>query len=395
MNEESSQRIESHLRTIVGIITIALIICAVLFAASPLLYLWRLMEVVDAGDTNGVAAMVDMAAIPDGLGDAIAERVTQKVDRKGWRRVFGRATRVVTRHTLSPELLTDILAGRVFPGTDSGAGFTSIDGLNYDGWSYFWIDLEVEEIRMIRLRLRRKGLASWELYSIRLKEDYQRTREEEEEARRAEREEREAALIEERTEAARELLGDDFISPEEIASARGLRYSEEQTAELYRTLPNRGTVEWLEQNGYTLVAGPPYEVSLLDINSRFLLAGGDDWRTNERETFAREEKVSCRWYMLRGGWTPNSPGKTWSEQVSLLQSGETVPTAVELLWALTSHKAVRGTYLVSDMFLRTSSVDANGNHVYVARQNEGGFYLSGWDDSSTSDRLGLASAREP
>ncbi len=396
MSEHSLQQVESHLRWMINTITTILIICVVAFAASPLLYLWRLMEVVGEGDTQGVASMVDMTAIQDSLGDAIAERVTQKVSRRGWKRLFGKATRVFTRHTLTPELLTDILAGRTFPGTDSGAGDASIDSFNYDGWSYFWIDLEVEEKRLIRLRLRRKGLVGWELYSIQLKEDYQKVREEEQEARRAEQEEREATRIAERTEDARQLLGLDFISPEEIIAARGLRYSEEQIADLYRTLPGRGTLEWLQSNGYTLVAGPPHEVSLVNIHSRFLFAGnGGDWRTNARESFARDEKVSCRWYMLRKEWVPDSTGKMWSEQVPLLQSDETVPTAIEILWGLTSHKAVRQTYLISDMFLRTSSLDADGDHVYVARGNEDGFSISGWSDNERSDRLGLACAREP
>ena len=49
---------------------------------------------------------------------------------------------------------------------------------------------------------------------------------------------------------AREILGDDFISPEEITVARDVTYSEAQIAELERTLPDKETLEWLKRNDY-------------------------------------------------------------------------------------------------------------------------------------------------
>ncbi|MFH2062942.1 MAG: hypothetical protein ABIJ46_02190, partial [bacterium] len=116
---------------------------------------------------------------------------------------------------------------------------------------------------------------------------------------------------------AREILGDDFISPEEIAAVRGLTYSAEQVAELERTLPDRETLEWLRANGYYLVAGSPREMSLLDIRElerSYFYSQVGGWYANESEAFARDEKVTCRWYMLRKGIVPNSTSKTWGEQ---------------------------------------------------------------------------------
>jgi len=65
-------------------------------------------------------------------------------------------------------------------------------------------------------------------------------------------------------EIVRQILGLDFISHEEISAARDLNYSVEQIADLERTLPDRKTLEWLKQSGYSspktkrLVSGKLY-----------------------------------------------------------------------------------------------------------------------------------------
>ena len=194
---------------------------------------------------------------------------------------------------------------------------------------------------------------------------------------------------------AREILGDDFISPEEIAAARGLTYSEEQVAELERTLPDRETLEWLRRNDYYLVAGSPREMSLLDIrelNRTYFYSKKDGWYANSSEAFARNEKVTCRWYMLRKGIVPNSTSKTWGEQEKLLSNLETVPMAVEKIWGMTTYKAVRGVYLLGSLYARTSSVDSDGYHVDVVDWD--GLDFVDWDDSGRYGFLGLSAARK-
>lgn len=196
---------------------------------------------------------------------------------------------------------------------------------------------------------------------------------------------------------AREILGQDFISPEEIAAARGLTYSTEQIAELERTLPNRETLEWLKRNDYYLVAGSPREMSLLDVRGlerSYFYSKTDGWYANESEAFARNEKVTCRWYMLRKGIVPNSTRKTWSEQKDLLSDLETAPMAVEKIWGMTVYKAVRGIYLLGSIYGRTSSVDSDGNRVYVGNFDDDGLRVDDWDDTDRYGTLGVASSRK-
>jgi hypothetical protein len=196
---------------------------------------------------------------------------------------------------------------------------------------------------------------------------------------------------------AREILGDDFISPQEIAAARGLTYSEEQIAELQRTLPDRETLEWLKRNGYMLVAGSPSEMSLLDVrelNRNYFRSKEGGWYNESREAFARNDKVTCRWLMLRKGIVPNSTSKTWGEQQKLLTDLELTPNVAEEVWGMTTYKAVRGVYLLGNVYARTSSVDSGGYHVSVGGFDGDGLNVTYWSVNGRHSSIGVASARK-
>jgi hypothetical protein len=196
---------------------------------------------------------------------------------------------------------------------------------------------------------------------------------------------------------AREILGLDFISPEEIAAARGLTYSAEQVAELERTLPNKETLEWLKRSDYYLVAGSPHEMSLLDVHELecdYFYSKEGAWYAESSIAFARNEKVTCRWYMLCKDIVPNSTFKTWDEQKKLLSDPETAPTAVDLIWMLTCYKAVRDRCLLGHLHARTSSVGSLGRHVVVGRFSWDGLRVDSWSDSQCFAVLGLSAARK-
>ncbi len=196
---------------------------------------------------------------------------------------------------------------------------------------------------------------------------------------------------------ANEILGNDFISPSEIATARGLTYSEEQVTELERILPDKATLEWLHCNDYMLVAGSPREMSLLDIrelNRNYFYSKEGGWYVNKTEAFARDEKVICCWYMIRKGIVPNSRSKTWGEQQPLLEGVEMVPTVVKFVWALTCYKAVRGVYLLRSLHARTSSIDSYGRHVGVGIFDGDGLHIIRCYDNGRDSFIGLSAARK-
>lgn len=82
---------------------------------------------------------------------------------------------------------------------------------------------------------------------------------------------------------ARSILGQDFISPKEIAKARNVTYSDEQLAQAAATLPSQEVPQWFRDHNFFLIAGPPSEKSLLEVR----------------------ELKSERFYSPTGGWYAN------------------------------------------------------------------------------------------
>ncbi len=196
---------------------------------------------------------------------------------------------------------------------------------------------------------------------------------------------------------ARATLGGDFISPEEITEARGVSYTDDQIAELERTLPNHETLEWLRDNNFMLVAGSPQAMSLLDIRDlerSYFYSKQGGWYVETNEVFVRNDKVSCRWLMIRKEPVANSTRKTWDEQQRLLTECEMVPNIAEVAWCLTCYKAVRDVYLLGDICVRTSSVDRDGGRVYVGGFGGDRLGVYYWYDGVRDDDLGLASSRK-
>lgn len=196
--------------------------------------------------------------------------------------------------------------------------------------------------------------------------------------------------------AAREILGDDYLSPEMIADTRGLAFAEKQMAMLGE-LPDEEALKWGLRNDCYLTAGSPCDMSLLDIREverSYFYSKEGGWYNNESEKFARNDKVTCRWLMPRKGIVPNSTYKTWSEQEKLLSDLEVVPNVPETVWGVTAYKAVRDIYLLGGVYARTSSVDSYGYRVHVGHFGDDGLYVSDWGGSGRDGDVGVASSRK-
>jgi len=197
---------------------------------------------------------------------------------------------------------------------------------------------------------------------------------------------------------ARLILGDDYITPEEVANTYGVSYTDEQLEHFIYTLPDTQTILWLRANGYILIAGPPTELNLLEVrelDNKLFYSKTEGWYAKDKEKFAKDDKISDgEWLALRKEAVPNSFSKKWNEQQELITKVERVPNATEVSYAITAYYKVRGIYLLSEKYVRTSSIDAGGNHVFVGCFVEDGLsILNYWDDIS-GDNLGVSSARK-
>jgi hypothetical protein len=202
---------------------------------------------------------------------------------------------------------------------------------------------------------------------------------------------------------ARSILGADFISADEITTARGLAYTEDQLIELGKKLPDQATLEAIRDNGMILVAGPPTAMTMLDVravHTDFFYSKGpeqDDsgWYDKANEKFARTDKVEAlTWIAFRKEPVEGSLNKTWSDQQALVAEPMVVPNAAEATWALTTYKAVRDIYLLESLYVRTSSLDSGGLRVGVGRFVAGGLYVYRWHDGGRVGHLGVSAGRK-
>lgn len=200
---------------------------------------------------------------------------------------------------------------------------------------------------------------------------------------------------------ARDILGKDFISPKEIATARDLTYSPEHLAEFGRTLPDEKTLKWCAQKGFMLMAGPPSPMSFLDV---FGLKP-DDFYTKDPKEQAQHgyisttrEKVASGWLVLRKDPLPGSVGLAGYDQFQLLPKFERMAYAVEVIWGLTTYKAVRDIRLLSTFSVRTGSVkdkvDSRVFHFCIGHFDERGIRVRAMVDREESPDLGMTSVRK-
>jgi len=200
-------------------------------------------------------------------------------------------------------------------------------------------------------------------------------------------------------ELAHLILGDDYITPEEVATAYGVSYSDEQLEHFADTLPDTQTILWLRTNGYMLIAGPPpTELNLLqvrELENKLFYSKTEGWYAEEDQKFAQDDKVKAgEWLVIRKEAVPNSFSKTWNEQRGLITEVEHVPNAPEVSYAVTAYFKVRGIYLLRGKYVRTSSVSAGGGRVSVGHFDEGGLVVYGYYDDNRDGDVGVASARK-
>ncbi|USN94940.1 MAG: hypothetical protein H6791_00735 [Candidatus Nomurabacteria bacterium] len=195
------------------------------------------------------------------------------------------------------------------------------------------------------------------------------------------------------------ILGDDYISAQEVATAYGVSYTDEQLEHFADTLPGMEAILWLRANGYMLIAEPPTEMNLLEVReleNKLFSFKTKGWYAEDKQKFSREDKVSAgEWLAIRKEAVPNSFSKTWSEQQDLLSEDEYVPNAVEVSYAVTAYYKVRGIYLLrSNKYVRTSSVSTYSDRVDVGRFDRDGLNIRYYWEGSHLGNLGISSARK-
>ncbi|MFA5359031.1 MAG: hypothetical protein WC310_04420 [Patescibacteria group bacterium] len=167
---------------------------------------------------------------------------------------------------------------------------------------------------------------------------------------------------------ARQILGDDFIAPEEVVRAKQITYTLKQLQRFAKTMPAAKVLQWLKQHNYMLLPGKV----------------GDD------------SKV--KWLALRKDGVPDSRFKTYKEQGRLLSFKEYVPSMGEVIWGIGTYFDVRGIRLMNEGYCVRTSSNPDGQpatHVRVGPYLESGMDVNYCpDDYKEHGFVLLAAARK-
>lgn len=159
---------------------------------------------------------------------------------------------------------------------------------------------------------------------------------------------------------AQQILGKDFISPEDIAKACGIIYTSKQIKQLRApdSFPTPDAIKRCRNEDCILVAGPPNPLSLLDIcilKPNMFWSTGEGWYSLDVQTFSRNDKVESSWIAIGKKAVLHSTGKNWGTHQELRDQSTYVPNVAEVVWGLMTYKMVRDIRLIQKQFVRTSS----------------------------------------
>ena len=191
---------------------------------------------------------------------------------------------------------------------------------------------------------------------------------------------------------AREIMGKNFFGVEEAIKHFGVNPTRQQLTALSEIPFSEAMLEQ-SKDTYILVAVLP--LSILEIRGkveRKLFYNHESAWYNE-QSFAKEHG-EVGWQLVRKIPADNSTSKNWQEQQAFFGKDEEVPTARVMVYTIIGHLVATGERLVDRKYARTSSVDSDGNRVYVSDVGLDGLGISDYWDAVRYDNEDLSSPRK-
>jgi hypothetical protein len=122
----------------------------------------------------------------------------------------------------------------------------------------------------------------------------------------------------------RSLLGDSFISIEDVQLKMGLSYSPSLTGVFNRNIPGICFLAPLRERKYFLLPGPSSDQTFFDLvnNHRIpVLVNDGEWFLEEEESFAKKDTVRSRvWMAIKTNEITDSLRKSWECQIKIIGS---------------------------------------------------------------------------
>lgn len=191
---------------------------------------------------------------------------------------------------------------------------------------------------------------------------------------------------------AQKIMGNNFFGVEDAIKYFGIKPDEKQIAALDNISFSESVLEELKDT-HILVAVFP--ISILDIRKKvpkeLFYSHEDSWYN--KESFAKDSG-DIGWKLICKTPAQNSVSKNYQEQQALLGKQEEVPSAQAVVYTIMGHYLKTSERLFEDLYVRTSSLDSDGDHVSVGDFVSDGLDVSCDWDGDRCDNLGLASARK-
>jgi len=171
---------------------------------------------------------------------------------------------------------------------------------------------------------------------------------------------------------AKEIMGRNAISLEEVEKAFQFTYTEFQRGQL-ALIP--WSAETLRACANTHVLFPGQQLSIDEMIKRQPVV--NIWEGHSQRSFVTEEKVSLRWYLVRKGAVPNSISKRFNDQMAMLLPQEEVPRACELMYGLALVKLpMNGGSIFKGGSVRCNSMSIKDFRVAILEDDSGATRLS-------------------
>ena len=192
----------------------------------------------------------------------------------------------------------------------------------------------------------------------------------------------------------RSILGDDYMSPNDVVEAYEFNYSEDQLINFDRTLPDIETVSWLRSNNYMLIATPPIEMGLSQVDRLYTGNGYDEKHTHP---LGHNDVVKAgEWLMMLKEPSSKSFSKDWDQQCLLPDKEvEYIPNIAEVGYAIATYNQVRNKLLLMEDRVRTNTINDNGNPVIIgSSKKDGSLVIQNYWAEGREEGIGILTARQ-
>lgn len=197
---------------------------------------------------------------------------------------------------------------------------------------------------------------------------------------------------------AREIMGKNYFGIEEAQKHFGVTFSKRQLAYLAEIPFTEKTLRECKDTHILVAYAPTPIVAVraktagVKLPPKRRMFYPQDWYDNNA---VGNDAGAVEWHLVRKTSVSDSTSKTWQQQQELLDHKiDETPEANVVVYTIIGHFLATGERLFEKVYVRTRTLDSDGDRVYVGRFHAAGLRVDDDDDDCQYDRLGVSSARK-